>query len=81
MVVVDDPSKYTLKGFRASKTATKKIDAILVHKQTKREKIVPFGLKGSETYKNTTGVNVDTIHNDLQRRKRYRDRHAGEEKR
>lgn len=71
--------RYILLGFRQSQTKGKKIDAILQDKKTKRQKIVPFGQKGSETYQNKTGVSIDSIHSDPVRRARYRARHKGEE--
>ena len=81
MVVVENPEKYKLLGFRQSHTKGKKIDAILQHSETQKKKIVPFGQKDSTTYQNRTGVQVDSIHSDPVRRKAYRARHKGEEKR
>lgn len=79
MVVISNPEDYTLVGFQKSATPGKKIDAILKGKDGKTRKI-PFGQKGSETYQNKTGVKVDSIHSDPLRRKAYRARHKGEEK-
>ena len=79
-MIVKNPNDYTLKGFRLSKTKGKKIDAVLENKKTRSILYVPFGQKGSETYKNETGVWVDRIHNDVQRRKAYLARHKGEDR-
>lgn len=71
--------KYVLLKFRKSHTKGKQIDAILQNAQTKREKIVPFGQAGSQTYQNRTGVAVDSTHSDPAKRRAYRARHKGEE--
>ena len=76
MVVIQNPNAYTLKGFRPSQTKGKKIDAILQNKDTGKAKIVPFGQKGSATYQNKTGVEVDSVHSNALKRKAYRARHA-----
>jgi len=79
-MIVKNPDDYILKGFRPSKHKGKKIDAILENKKTRSVLYVPFGQKGSETFKNDTGVSIDRIHNDHKRRKAYLARHKGEDK-
>lgn len=82
MVTISNPSEYRFKKFERSKTAGKKYDAILVNKSTGREKRVPFGARGYEHYKDKAlGLYSKLNHNDATRRKAYRDRHRGEEKR
>ena len=80
MVVIENPNAYVLKGFRPSQTKNKKIDAILQNKETGKTKVVPFGQKGSTTYQNKTGVQVDRIHSDPVKRTAYRARHKGEDR-
>jgi hypothetical protein len=81
-MIVSNPNDYKLKGFEKSKTKNKKYDAILIHKQTGREKRVPFGDNRYSHYKDTTGLGIyskaDTL--DKERRRLYRLRHAGEDK-
>jgi hypothetical protein len=57
-MIVSTPNDYKLKGFEKSKTKNKKYDAILVHKQTGREKRVPFGDNRYSHYKDTTGLGI-----------------------
>ena len=70
-------SEYTIKGYRKSKTAGKKYDAILMRKSDKKLIYVPFGAIGYETYKDTTGLGLYGVHNDKMRRKNYIARHKG----
>lgn len=76
---VENPNDYTFKGFEKSKTKNKKYDAILVHKQTKREKRVPFGDSRYDQYKDRAlGHYKSKDHLDKKRRDAYRRRHSGE---
>lgn len=77
-MVLYPADEYDLVGFRKAKKANKKIEAILRSKKNGEMRYVAFGQKGSETFKNDTGVKIDKIHGDDERRKRYRLRHAGE---
>lgn len=65
-------------GFRPSTKKDKKIDAILEDKKTGKNKIVSFGLKGSTTYSNKTGVGSDPIHNDKRLQDAYLKRHKND---
>lgn len=71
----------TLIGFRRSKTAGKKYDA-LVRRENGHISYVPFGQLGYAQYKDTTGLGLysSVDHLDKKRRAAYRARHAGEEK-
>lgn len=81
-MIVENPSNYKLDRFEKSKTSTKKYDAVLINKTTKREKRIPFGAKGYEHYKDKAlGLYSKDDHNDKKRREAYRKRHSGEEKR
>lgn len=78
---IKNPSEYRFKKFERSKSKGKKYDAILVHKETKREKRVPFGAIGYQHYKDTAlGLYSKQNHNDPKRRRLYRERHRGEDK-
>lgn len=78
MVVLKNPNEYKFLKFRKSQTKNKKYDAILINKKTKKEKIIPFGDKRYEQYKDSTGLNLYTFKNhlDTKRRTNYRKRHA-----
>jgi hypothetical protein len=67
--------KYKLFGYRKSRTKHKMYDAILINNGKKN--IVPFGDKRYENYRDETGLNLypHLIHNDKERRKRFRTRH------
>jgi hypothetical protein len=54
----------------------------LLNKESGKERKVPFGAIGYEQYKDSTGLNLYSKlnHLDKDRRKRYRERHKGEEK-
>ena len=70
-------SEYRLKGFEQAKTKHKMYAAVLVNKETKREKRVNFGDKRYQNYQDKTGLNAypRLVHGDKERRKRYHDRH------
>lgn len=70
--------EWKLDGFRKSSRQGKKITAMLSSKDGLRKREVHFGQRGSETYQNKTGVDVDQVHGDKKKRELYRKRHAGE---
>lgn len=82
-MIVDKPREYRLLKFTRSQTRGKKYDAVLLNKRTRREKRVPFGAIGYEQYLDSTGQGLfsGSNHGDPKRRKNYRTRHAGENKR
>jgi len=69
---------YKLIGYRKSKTKHKMYDAILRSNDGKY-KYIPFGDIKYENYQDMTGLNLypNLIHNDKERRKRFRARHKG----
>ena len=71
-----DMKKYKLIGFEKSKRKYKKYNAILISNEGIYE-TVPFGDTRFENYRDKTGLNSypHIIHNDKERRKRYRKRH------
>lgn len=77
MVVINNPKQYKLIDFQKSNTKNKKYDAILLNIKTNRTKKVPFGDKRYQHYKDSTGKNLysDLNHLDKERRKNYRARH------
>ena len=81
-MIIQNPNEYTHIGFAKSSTKNKKYDAILKHKITGQLRKVPFGQLGYEQYKDTTGLNLysNLDHLDKERRKRYKSRHEGEQK-
>lgn len=72
-------TKYVLKGFRKSKTKDKKYDAILMNKETRRLKHIPFGNPNYQHYKDSTGLGLYSHkdHGDKKRRDSYHARHKG----
>ena len=86
-MIVEHPEDYTLVGFERSHVRGKKYDAILKNKtRSKRHdqvRRVPFGAVGYEQFKDSTGLGFYTRvnHGDPKRRRNYRTRHHGENKR
>jgi hypothetical protein len=85
-MIIDRPEDYTLVGFERSKVRGKKYDAILRKKKKNATRVVrrvPFGAVGYEQYRDTTGLGLYTRvnHGDPKRRRNYRTRHRGENKR
>jgi hypothetical protein len=71
-------SKYSFVKFEKA-AGTKKYNAILRNKETKREVKVGFGAKGYEHYKDKAlGSYSSQNHGDAKRRASYRARHKGE---
>jgi hypothetical protein len=69
---------YKFKSFEKSNTKNKKYDAVLINKATKKIKRVPFGDSNYSQFKDSTGLGLYSSknHNDTERRKLYRIRHA-----
>jgi hypothetical protein len=90
-MIVDHPEDYTLVGFERSHVKGKKYDAILKNKRTRKGqrndrpviRRVPFGAIGYEQFKDSTGKGLYSRvnHGDPKRRRNYRTRHHGENKR
>jgi len=80
-MIIENPSNYKFVKFEKSHLSTKKYNAILLNKKTGKNKKVPFGQKGYEQYKDTTGLGAYTKFNHLDKKRRqlYRNRHKGEE--
>ena len=78
MVVLKNPKDYLFLTFRVSKHPEKKYDAILMNKYTHQDKIIPFGDKRYQQYKDSTNLGVynHLNHLDENRRRLYRLRHA-----
>ena len=72
--------EYSFVRFEKSHLPSKKYNVVLVHKETGREKRVPFGSSSHQQYKDKTGLNLylHLNHLDTERRKRYRLRHRAE---
>jgi hypothetical protein len=73
-------SVYKLVGYRKSKTKNKMYDAVLRPRHySGKDKHIPFGDKRYSNYRDTTGLNLypNLIHNDKERRKRFRARQKG----
>jgi hypothetical protein len=79
-MIITNPKSYEFLGFEKSRNKYKKYDAILY--KNNRYKRVPFGASSYQQYKDTTGLGLYTKlnHNDKERRRLYRLRHAGEQK-
>ena len=87
-MIIENPEDYELVGFERSHVRGKKYDAILRRKKTRKEqkhgiRRVPFGAVGYEQYCDSTGKGLYTHvnHGDPNRRRNYRTRHRGENKR
>ncbi len=88
-MIIEHPEDYTLVGFERSNVRGKKYDAILRRKKTQKRsqpmqtRRVPFGAVGYEQFKDSTGKGLYTHvnHGDPKRRRNYRTRHHGENKR
>lgn len=78
-MLIDDPSRYMLRGFRISKKANRKYDAILSDKYGTHV-YIPFGDIRYEHYKDSTpDTKFDFLNNfDERRKKRYYKNHAKE---
>ena len=76
-MIVDNPKEYKFLMFQESKTKNKKYDAVLMHKKTKKIKLVPFGDKSYSQYNDQTGLGLFSHldHLDKERRRLYKTRH------
>lgn len=80
-MIIKNPEKYDHIGFSISHLKDKKYDAILRNKITKKIKLVPFGSKNYQQYKDIAlGYYSNLNHLDKKRRDHYRARHNGEQK-
>ncbi len=80
-MIIKNPKDYRLLEFKKTPSTHKsKYFAILEHKQTGRQKKVPFGSKSYEQYCDKIGEYSSKDHGDKERRRRYRARHFGEDK-
>jgi hypothetical protein len=84
-MIIEHPEDYKLVGFERSHVRGKKYDAILRNKRdpARSKKRVPFGAVGYEQFKDSTGKGFYSRvnHGDPKRRRNYRTRHRGENKR
>jgi len=73
-------SKYKFVKFRRSKTTHKKYDAILMNKDTGKQKIIPFGDNRYQQYRDSVPLKLysNLDHGDINRRNNYRKRHKNE---
>lgn len=80
-MIIANPENYKFVKFVRSHLKQKKYDAILMNKKTGRLRKVPFGQKGYQHFKDTTGLGLYSRydHLDKERRRRYRLRHEGEQ--
>jgi hypothetical protein len=76
-MVCYDKRDYKLIGFEKSSAKDKMYAAVLENKSTGRERLVNFGSKSYENYRDRTGLNLypHLIHGDSKRRASYRARH------
>ena len=70
-------SDYKLLGYEKSKRKDKKYDALIQNKKTKKIIRIPFGNIFYQSFRDLTGLNLYPVHNDKERRKRYRARARG----
>jgi hypothetical protein len=87
-MIIEHPEDYKLVGFERSHVQGKKYDAILRNKKTHKGQMhhlrrVPFGAVGYEQFRDSTGKGLYSRvnHGDPKRRRNYRTRHHGENKR
>jgi hypothetical protein len=71
-------NEWKLVQFEKCNDGKKKVIAILENRNTKKRVNMKFGMKGSSTYQDKTGVGGDETHGDRKRRESYRSRHRGE---
>lgn len=69
---------YELHHFEPARAKNKKYSAILINPKTKKTKRINFGDKRYQQYTDSTGLGLYSHldHNDPDRRRRYRARHA-----
>lgn len=73
------PDDYQFMGFEISQTTGKKYDGMIKNKKTGKVKRVPFGDLRYEHFKDRAlGLFSHLDHNDPERRRLYKKRHAGE---
>lgn len=71
--------EYKLLGYEKATRANKMYNGVLQNKKTGQLVRVPFGDNKMENYQDKTGLNLypELIHNDKERRKRFRARSKG----
>ena len=76
-MILDNPEQYKFLMFQKSKTKNKKYDALLMHKKTKKIKLIPFGDDRYPQYEDQTGLGLYSHMNtfDKERRRLYKIRH------
>lgn len=76
-MIVDNPEQYKFLMFQKSKTKNKKYDAVLMHKNKQKIKLVPFGSVFYSQYEDQTGLGLYSHMNtyDKERRRLYKIRH------
>ena len=76
-MILDNPEQYKFLMFQKSKTKNKKYDALLMHKKTKKIKLIPFGDDRYPQYEDQTGLGLYSHMNtfDKERRRLYKLRH------
>ena len=77
---INNPKDYKFIKFEKSNSKGKKYDAILLNKKTLKTKRVSFGAKNYQQYLDSTGLNLYSHldHLDKKRRKRYLKRHKND---
>ena len=72
-------SEYRLKSFKKGKYPYK-YTAVLINKETGRERLINFGHQDYQQYKDATGLGLFSHknHNDRERRERYKERHKND---
>ena len=77
MVVINNPDQYKFLLFNESGGKNKKYDAVLMHKKTKKLKLVPFGDVRYPHYEDQTGLGLYSHMNtyNKERRRLFKIRH------
>lgn len=71
--------QWRLEGFKRSPNKTKKYMATFRNKQTGKTRVMHFGARGMQQYRDSTGLGLFSKydHNDPKRRASYKARHRG----
>ena len=69
-------TEYECRGFRISHAKNQKYDAVLVHKKTSTQILLPFGGATTKTYHDLTGLNAfpTMLHHNNELRRLYHKR-------
>jgi len=76
--MIRENSEFKLLRFEKSKNPDKKYDAIVLNKNSGRERRIGFGARGYENFGDKSGLGLYKGTGDIEQRKRYRARHPGE---